>query len=53
LQAWGTIYYCRYRPPSLKLKIGSKEPKNRLKLNPLTVSKSREGDILPYERDGR
>ena len=38
IQIWGAIYPCRYCPPRFEPKIGSKEPKNRLKLNPLTVS---------------
>jgi putative transposase len=38
----GTISTKVYGPPILKSKNGSKEPKNRLKLNPLTVSKAQK-----------
>ncbi len=36
---WGVIYIWSILPPKNKPKIGSKEPQNRQKRNPLTVSK--------------
>jgi 23S rRNA (uracil1939-C5)-methyltransferase len=41
-KAWGAIYRRRYCPPSLESKIGSKEPKNRLKLISGIGSKPKE-----------
>jgi hypothetical protein len=46
IQNWGVIYENRYCPPISDRKLGSKEPQNRLKPNPLTVSEQREDAVL-------